>query len=203
MAYEKKRSLNNTDRRVKRTKKSLRDALLQLLETKPITDISVTELTNLADVNRATFYFYYTDLLDMFTQIQSETYQEIRDIIERSPTSIATIENFTEYAEALLNFCVEHRNLVRFLIKNDTNNQLFRQFQELMLNNVPNSKDVFDSNNPARYTTSYALNAMLGIVMEWMDEGMNVTPHDLAEYFAHIYLEGLYKTKQFYGLSSK
>jgi hypothetical protein len=39
--------------------------------------------------------------------------------------------------------------------------------------------------------------------MEWMDEGMNVTPHDLAEYFAHIYLEGLYKTKQFYGLSSK
>ena len=51
MATDKKRRLNNTDRRVKRTKKALRDALLTLLKSKPINQISVTELTTLADVN--------------------------------------------------------------------------------------------------------------------------------------------------------
>lgn len=202
MAYEKKRSLNNTDRRVKRTKKALRDALLSLLEKKPITEISVTELTTLADVNRATFYFYYTDLLDMLQQIQNEAYQSFKEVISESTPSITTIEGFTDYAESLLTYCKEHETLVKFIIKNDTNNQLYKQIQTLMLNNIPNSKEVFDVNNPARYSTNYILNAMVGIMIDWMDEGMKIPPHDLAEFCAHIYLNGSYKTKQLYGHSN-
>lgn len=198
LAYEKKRALNNTDRRVKRTKKALRDALLILLEKKPINEISVTELTNLADVNRATFYFYYTDLLDMLQQIQNESYQAFKDIIDESTSSISTLEGFTDYAERLLTFCKDQESLVKFIIKNDTNNQLYRQIQILMLHNIPNSKDTFDTNNPARYSTNYILNAMVGTVIDWMDEGMKISPRELAEYFAHVYLNGLYQTKQFY-----
>ena len=202
LAYEKKRSLNNTDRRVKRTKKALREALLSLLEKKPINEISVTELTNLADVNRATFYFYYTDLLDMLQQIQNETYQDFQYVIGESPASIATIEGFTEYAESLLTYCKEHEALVKFIIKNDTNNQLYKKIQMLMLNNIPNSKETFDVNNPARYSTNFFLNAMVGIMIDWMDEGMKIPPHELAEFCAHIYLNGSYKTKQLYGHSN-
>lgn len=202
MAYEKKRSLNNTDRRVKRTKKALRDALLSLLEKKPITEISVTELTTLADVNRATFYFYYTDLLDMLQQIQNEAYQSFKEVISESTPSITTIEGFTDYAESLLTYCKEHETLVKFIIKNDTNNQLYKQIQTLMLNNIPNSKEVFDVNNPARYSTNYILNAMVGIMIDWMDEGMKIPPRELAEFCAHIYLNGSYKTKQLYGHSN-
>ena len=202
MAYEKKRSLNNTDRRVKRTKKALRDALLSLLEKKPITEISVTELTTLADVNRATFYFYYTDLLDMLQQIQNEAYQSFKEVISESTPSITTIEGFTDYAESLLTYCKEHEALVKFIIKNDTNNQLYKQIQTLMLNNIPNSKEVFDVNNPARYSTNYILNAMVGIMIDWMDEGMKIPPRELAEFCAHIYLNGSYKTKQLYGHSN-
>ena len=202
MAYEKKRSLNNTDRRVKRTKKALGDALISLLEKKPITEISVTELTTLADVNRATFYFYYTDLLDMLQQIQNEAYQAFKEILSESTPSITTIEGFTDYAESLLTYCKEHEALVKFIIKNDTNNQLYKQIQILMLNNIPNSKEVFDVNNPARYSTNYILNAMVGIMIDWMDEGMKIPPHDLAEFCAHIYLNGSYKTKQLYGHSN-
>lgn len=202
MPYEKKRNLNNTDRRVKRTKKALRDALLALLEKKPINEISVTELTNLADVNRATFYFYYTDLLDMLQQIQNETYQAFQEVVGDSPASINTIEGFTEYAETLLTYCKEHEMLVKFIIKNDTNNQLYKKIQLLMLNNIPNSKETFDINNPARYSTNYMLNAIVGIMIDWMDEGMKISPHDLAEFCAHIYLNGAYKTKQLYGHSN-
>ena len=44
------------DRRVRKTKKSLRDSLFVLLQEKNISQITVTELTRLADVNRSTFY---------------------------------------------------------------------------------------------------------------------------------------------------
>ena len=203
MATDKKRRLNNTDRRVKRTKKALRDALLTLLETKNINEISVTELTNLADVNRATFYFYYTDLLDMLQQIQNESYQAFKEIINESTSSITTIEGFTEYCERLLLFCQEHETLVRFITNNDANNQLYKQIRVLMLNNIPNSKVVYPENNPARYSTNFILTAMVGIVIDWMDEGMKIPAHDLAEFCANIYINGSYKTKQLYAKSFK
>ena len=198
LATETKRRLNHTDRRVKRTKKALRDALLELLETKTINQITVTELTTLADVNRATFYFYYTDLLDMVQQIQNETYQLFSDIIKESTSSITTIEGFTEYAESLLNFCKEHENLCRFIINNDANNKLYQQIQLLMVNNIPNAKEKFPDDNPARYSTNFVLNAITGVLIDWMNEGMKISPHELAKYFAHIYLNGSYKTSQLY-----
>lgn len=44
------------DRRVRRTKKLLTQALTELMQHKQIKDITVTELTELADMNRGTFY---------------------------------------------------------------------------------------------------------------------------------------------------
>ena len=142
-----KRRMNNTDRRVKRTKKALRDALFTLLEQKSINEITVTELTTLADVNRATFYFYYTDLIDMLQQIQADAYDAFKNTINQSNSSISTIEGFTEYSERLLSFCKEHETLFKFIVKNDINNQLYKLVQQLMLTNIPNSKDIFDENN--------------------------------------------------------
>lgn len=198
MTTDKKRRTNHTDRRVKRTKKALRDALFELLETKTINQITVTELTTLADVNRATFYFYYTDLIDMLQQIQNEAYQLFSDIINESNSSINTIEGFTEYAESLLNFCKEHETLCRFIINNDVNNQLYQQIQFLMLNNIPNAKDKFSENNPARYSTNFVLTAITGVLIDWMNEGMEIPTHELAKFLANIYLNGSYKTKQIY-----
>ena len=44
------------DRRVRKTKKILRECLTQLLKEKKIQDITVRELTEMADLNRGTFY---------------------------------------------------------------------------------------------------------------------------------------------------
>lgn len=203
MPYEKKRALNSSDRRVKRTKKALRDALLTLLEQKPISEISVTELTNLADVNRATFYFYYTDILDMLQQLQNESYQAFKEIVDEYDASITTMDSFIAYAERILIYCRDNENLVKFTIKNDTNNLLFKKIQMLMLHNLPNSKDVFDTDNPARYVTTYTLDAIVGVVIDWMDEGMKIPPRELAEFFARSYFDGVYKAKQIYSHTAK
>lgn len=198
MISDKKRLSNHTDRRVKRTKKALRDALFELLQTKNINQISVTELTSLADVNRSTFYFYYTDLIDMLQQIQNEAYQLFSDVVSENKTFINTIDGFTEYSESLLNFCKEHESLCRFIIDNDINNQLFQQIKTLMLDSIPNSKEKFALDNPARYSTSFVLTAVTGVLIDWMNEGMQISTHELAHYFANIYINGSFKTKQLY-----
>ena len=57
--------LKKEDRRVRRTKKLLTQALTELLQKKQVNEITVKELTDLADMNRGTFYMYYRDIFDM------------------------------------------------------------------------------------------------------------------------------------------
>ena len=59
------------DRRIRRTKAQLCAALNQLLAEKPPEEITVTELTRLADVNRGTFYSHYKDVPDMVEQMEA------------------------------------------------------------------------------------------------------------------------------------
>ena len=60
------------DRRVKYTKKVIKDTFLSLLEDKDISNISVKELCDIADVNRGTFYRYYEDIYDLLKKIEEE-----------------------------------------------------------------------------------------------------------------------------------
>ena len=48
------------DLRVRRTLKAIRSAFYELVLTKNYSDISITELTDLAEINRKTFYLHYS-----------------------------------------------------------------------------------------------------------------------------------------------
>lgn len=72
------------DRRVKRTKKMIRDALSELMKNKAFEEISVTDITKKADINRGTFYLHYEDKYDLLDQSEEEIIQEINKIAKRS-----------------------------------------------------------------------------------------------------------------------
>ena len=63
------------DRRIKRTKRFLSMALVELLAEKPVNEITVKELTERSDVNRATFYRHYRDIYDMLRQMEQELFK--------------------------------------------------------------------------------------------------------------------------------
>ena len=77
--YEGSFCMKKNDARVRYTQKVLKDSLLQLLEKKPINKITVKEVCELAELNRATFYAHYTDCLDV-TSLMSAIYE----VIERN-----------------------------------------------------------------------------------------------------------------------
>ena len=65
-----------TDRRVQLTYGLLRRAFMTLLSEKPLQEISIKELCDLAGVNRSTFYAHYTDLEELLHRIEDEMYEE-------------------------------------------------------------------------------------------------------------------------------
>jgi len=66
-----------TDGRVRYTKMVIKESLLQLLTEKPIQKITVTEICELAQINRATFYTHYHDVFDLLEQIENELFAEV------------------------------------------------------------------------------------------------------------------------------
>lgn len=66
------------DRRVARTKRNIRNALLELTSKKSLNDITVTELAERADVDRKTFYNYYDTVTDIVNEMIVEVTEEVR-----------------------------------------------------------------------------------------------------------------------------
>ena len=73
------------DRRVRKTKKALRQGLVSLLEKKKLKDITVRELTDTVDLHRGTFYVHYRDIYELYEKMWQEAIQEIRDIFRQYP----------------------------------------------------------------------------------------------------------------------
>ena len=63
-----------TDARVKYTKMVLKKALLELMQRKPINKITVKEVCERAELNRATFYAHYSDCFDLLESIEEELF---------------------------------------------------------------------------------------------------------------------------------
>lgn len=57
-----------SDPRVIRTRQYIEDAFLELYRSKPMKDISVSDITLVAGINRATFYKHFRDKFDLYEQ---------------------------------------------------------------------------------------------------------------------------------------
>src|SRR5271166_4391585 len=67
------------DPRIRRTRELLQQALEKLLETKEFDKISVQDITELATVNRATFYDHYTDKFALLEAMVAGGFHEFLD----------------------------------------------------------------------------------------------------------------------------
>lgn len=72
-----------TDRRTRRTRAAITEAFVKLLNEKDISKITVREITDLADINRATFYLHYTDVYQVLEDIENEVASSFFQLIDK------------------------------------------------------------------------------------------------------------------------
>jgi AcrR family transcriptional regulator len=71
--------VERTDLRIIKTKKTIRDAFLNLREKNALEKIRVNKLCEMALVNKTTFYKHYQDIYALSGEIEDETIQAILD----------------------------------------------------------------------------------------------------------------------------
>ncbi|MDY0064690.1 MAG: TetR/AcrR family transcriptional regulator, partial [Bacilli bacterium] len=133
------------DRRINKTKQIMKEALTTLLEQKDIRKITVKELSQLANINRGTFYLHYMDIYDMVDQLGNEIINEISAIIEKNNALhmgafyIPILVKIVEYLNQDMRFCkvlIGPNGDLGFLekLKKTMMNQTYRTYKNVQLN---------------------------------------------------------------------
>ena len=104
------------DRRIVKTKRAINGALLQLLDTKEPEDITITELTTYADINRKTFYLHYTCIKDVAVELQKKLRAGFVELVDEacsegsfSPTAFLSLlrEKISANPDYFRAFCLK------------------------------------------------------------------------------------------------
>ncbi|MGT9231330.1 TetR/AcrR family transcriptional regulator, partial [Enterococcus faecalis] len=69
------------DRRIRKSQQAIRQAFIDLLHKQELEQITVQQISDLADVNRSTFYTHYIDKYDLLEQMEDEQVKEIKVFI--------------------------------------------------------------------------------------------------------------------------
>ena len=105
------------DKRVKKTKKYLKDTLIKLLDEEPFEQITVTQICDRADISRITFYTHYADKYDLTEDIFQDMIKiGTNDYLEREKThnkgrDIAT--GFVNVMDSIVKLYYDHYDFFR------------------------------------------------------------------------------------------
>ena len=100
-----------TDRRILKTKRVLRESLLYLLKEQPIQKISVSLLCKKSDINRSTFYTYYSSPMNLLESIEDE----ILNTLEEDMIQFEKENSISQLMNSIIFYISEHKQLVRLL----------------------------------------------------------------------------------------
>lgn len=180
------------DRRVRKTKDALRSGLLQLMKKKPINEITVKELTELVDINRATFYNHYRDIYDLLASIEKEMYEEIQRTLNRYTLNKEIYQQRISFSAGqtplplfleIFHFLVENLEMCLFLL-NDKGDS---EFIEKVLNYgkhkyIEEWQKIYHVQNLELLEATYAFIAsgFMGLIRYWLANGMKQSPQEMA-----------------------
>lgn len=100
-----------TDARVRYTRRVIKESLLRMLEDRPVNRITVKEVCEAAQINRATFYAHFTDCFDVLNQMENDLLADF----ERS-LSFASVVDVMDMIEQIYAMIDQNAEACRVLI---------------------------------------------------------------------------------------
>lgn len=184
----------NENRSVRNTKARLYEALMQLMSEKPITSISVKELTELADVNRGTFYFHYSDVYAMLSSIEDDFFTELSDVMSRSVPDPDT--KFSYLAE-IFRFVGENREFCSILLGENGDMQFLRRILAFVDEKCSSLWSILipgaDEQTFQMYN-SFIISGCIGLIRFWLNDGLKKTPEEISAVAVSMISSGLRPT---------
>ena len=181
------------DRRVQRTRKSLQDSLMALILEEGYDEISIQDITEKANLGRATFYLHFKDKDELLLEVMN---QLILDFMEQVPqlTEAQWRLEDTKTIVKLFDFAAAHYDLYRILTIGSGGITASRQLHHSIAENITGFIQAeLDALNaepvlPVDFIANHFSGALLATIYWWLDNDLPYTPEEMATMFQKINL---------------
>lgn len=180
------------DRRIKYTKMIIKNSLLELLKEKPINKITVTQVCNLADINRGTFYNHYLDVYDLLEQIENELFDELyNDIKQFMNLKTMTMDHFIA---KLFESVKQNKDICKIIFSENGNKDIIQKLFYVVHDEMIKEwtkKKTNTSLKTLEYIFSFLANGTISMVQKWIETGLKEKPVEIANIVNQIMENGV------------
>ena len=204
---------NKTDRRIQRTRQSLHAALLELTKKKGYDSISIEEITERANVGRATFYLHYKDkedlLLELFREMANEKVRLISQIpfSEWLPSPEHARGSRREEQPLLPLLMVfqhirENAEFYYVLLKSENSSKIVERIRRISTESIVQFVETKIQTDPIPllfevpigFFASFFSGALLSCINWWLEEDMRQSPEEMTSMFRRLFFRGAGET---------
>lgn len=123
---------SNMDRRKRKSRQAIELALLELLGSKKINEISISELAETADVNRKTFYNHFSSVTEVLDSVERNFFHYIFSLLPEEITINNTVEIY-HLLSSIIKTTAPLKELLKNIFSNDHSTAFEENFSEQLL----------------------------------------------------------------------
>lgn len=178
------------DRRILKTRSVIKESLTSLMKEKSFDKITIKDITDKANINRATFYLHYMDKYDLLEKSQNDILNEIREVLADAfkifnPQSlpIQDANTIIPFLSCVYECIGKNSDFVKVILggNGDLNFQLkLKSLIEGLIKKISVIKTPNAFCIPLKYLIETATSMHIGIISRWLEDGMIETPSELA-----------------------
>jgi AcrR family transcriptional regulator len=185
------------DRRVRRTRRALQEALRELMQEKAYDRITVQDVLDRADVGRATFYAHFRDkdalLMSEFEAMRESLRQHLATFLRaREHGSDGRRHPGLGVARAVFNHAAEWHQQYRALVRSRSGGAILRFAHQELTSLIEEhlSEAVAQGRHrpmvPVKVTAQYVAGALLAMLTWWVSHDVPYAAEEMAGMFARM-----------------
>lgn len=179
------------DRRITRSKKALRDALISLMEEKGFESLTVGDLCIRADLNRGTFYNHYQGKDELLASFENEIMAGLDSWQQRmGQISIAELAAYRlkkkplPFLVELFDYFKGEGDFLHAVFGPGGDARFGPRMRDSVCNHIIHSilheKYRTDTSSFVNYYVAYNAYAYLGVILRWIETGMQESSEEMA-----------------------
>jgi len=172
------------DLRVRRTRRLLADALVELTLERPFEAITIRQLTERAAIGYATFFRHYKNKEELLSAMLQDVLSELLELLG----PVARIEPLEAGAQ-LFRHADQHASLYRLLLNSGQSGELLREAERVGVNGV---YETYEAKPGSRVPKEIAAQHLVGSLMRllgwWLDNDRPYPPERMGEIYQELIL---------------
>ena len=187
--------MEKPDRRIRRTQKSLHEALISLVLEKNYDSITVQEILDRADVGRATFYSHFKGKDELLISGAHDLRDALNSAVQSERSSSKSHDVVIGFSRAMFEHASEYREVYHALLHTQ-GWSLFRERLEEIFDEIIRREckaeiqklRKTDSEVPVDLFIHYLRAAFFSVLTWWLDRRSRLTPSQINEVFRSLVL---------------